>query len=81
MQKNQFVTTNKTKILQGIVKVAVSDASMYFRTDIWIGLYLNESAQTSLILQRQLQGYKTVDTPTKYQKVILEKLVLCILKK
>ena len=39
------------------------------------------SGQTSLLLLRQLRGYKTLDPTTKHQKAIPEKLVLHIYKR
>ena len=78
VQRNQFGTTRKKIILHVTVKSAILDVSASFRTHLQSNLTLDPSGQTSLILHRQLRGYKTLDRTRKYQKAIPEKLVLHI---
>ena len=78
VQRNQFGATHKPKLLRRTVKSAVSDVSTSFRTHLWVDLTLGASGKSPLSLQRQLQGYKYVDLPTKHQKAIPAKLVLHI---
>ena len=76
VQQNQFGTTRKKMLLHVTVKSAISDVSMSFRTHLWNELTLDSSGQTSLLLQRKLRGYKTLDPTTKYQKYIPAKIFL-----
>ena len=78
VQRNQSVTTKKQIILQGTVKSAILDVSASFRTHLWSDPTLDSSGQTSLILQRQLRGYKNLYPTTKHQKSIPENLALHI---
>ena len=80
VQQNQFGTTRKQIILHGTVKSAILDVSASFQTHLQSDPTLESSGQTSLILQRQLMGYKTLDPITKKQKAIPEKLVIHIYK-
>ena len=52
------------------VKSARSDVSASFWTHLRSYLTLEYSGQTSLLLQRKLRGYKTLDPTTKHQKAI-----------
>ena len=81
VQRNQFGATSKSKLLHVTVKAAVSDVSASFRTHLWGDLILDESGQRSLILQKHLRGYNSVDLPTKHQNSISAKLVFHIYKK
>ena len=62
--RNQFTTTKKYDLLHSTVKAAISDVSISFWMDLWSGLTIDKSGQKSLILQRQLRGYKSLDPPT-----------------
>ena len=71
----------KQILLHGNFKSSISDVSASFRTHLRSDPTLDSSGQKSLILQRQLRSYKTLDPPKKYQKSIPEKLVLHIYKR
>ena len=79
VQINRFGTTRKI-LFHGTVKSAISDVSaslwMHLRSDPNI----ESSYQAYLLLQRQLRGYKTLDSKTKHHKYIPAKLVLYIYK-
>ena len=81
VQRNQFDTTRKQIILHGNVKSAILDVSASFQTQLWSDQTLEASGQTSLLLQRQLRGYKTLDPTTKHQKYIPAKIVLHIYRR
>ena len=81
VRQNQFGTTRKQIILHRTVKSAISDISASFRTHLHRKPTLESSGQTSLILKRQLRGYKTLNPTTKHQKDIPTKLVLQIYKR
>ena len=68
-------------LLHGNVKCAILDVSASSRTHLRSDPTLESSGQKSLILQRQLRGYKTLDPTTKHQKAIPAKLVLNIYKR
>ena len=80
VQRNQFVTTRKHILLHRTVKSSILDVFAFFRTHLRSDPNLDSSGQKSLILQRQLKGYKTLYPLTKHQKAIPEKLVLHIYK-
>ena len=73
--------TNKDKILHGTVKYTVLDISASLWTVLWGNPTLDVSIQKTLILQRQIRGYKLVEPPTKNQKAIPAKLVFHIDRK
>ena len=81
VRRNQFSTTRKKILLRGTVKSAISDVSASFWTHLRSNPTLESLGQTSLLLQRQLWGYKTLDPTTKHQKAIPAKLVLHIYKR
>ena len=81
MRRNQFEKTRKHILLHVTVNYAISDVSASFRTHLQREPTLESSGQTSLILQKQLRGYKTLDPPTKHQKAIPSKLILHIYKR
>ena len=78
VQKKQFVTTKKQILLQVTVKSAILDVPASFWTHLRSDPTLESSGQKSLLLQRQLRGYKTMYPTTKHQKYIPEKLALHI---
>ena len=80
VRKNQSGITRKQILLHGTVKSAISDVSMSFQTHLRSDPTLESSGQTSLIIQRQLRGCKTLDPPTRHQKAIPANLVLHIYK-
>ena len=80
MRQNQFGTTRKQIILHVTVNYTILDVSAFFRTHVRSDLTLDSSGQTSLLLQRQIRGYKMLDPTTKHQKAIPENLVLHIYK-
>ena len=80
VQQNQFGTTRKQIILDGTIKSTISYVSASFRTQLWGDPTLESSGKISLLLQRQLRGYKTLDPTTKHQKYIPATLVLHIYK-
>ena len=81
VQRNQFGTTQRYKLLHGTFKAAVSDVSEHFHMHLRGGLNLYTSGQKYLSLQWQLWGYKLVYPPTKHQKSIPSRLVFRIYKK
>ena len=81
VQRNQFGKTGKHVLLHRTVKFAISDVSASFQTHLRSDPTLESSGQTSLIIQRQLRGSKTLDPPTKHQKAIPAKLILHIYKR
>ena len=81
VRRNQLGKTGKHILLHGAVKSAISDVSASLQTHLWSDTTLDSSGQTSLILQRQIRGYKTLKRPTKHQKAIPAKLVLNIYKR
>ena len=81
VRRNQSGKTGKHVLLHRTVKSAISDVSAPFRTHLRSDPTLESSGQTSLIIQRQLGGYKTLDPPTKHQKAIPAKLILHIYKR
>ena len=80
VQRNQFSRTNKQKILYGTVKSTILDVSVSFWMYLQRNLNLDSPGQTSLILDRELRGYKSLEPPTKHKIAITEKLVLHIYK-
>ena len=78
MQRNYFGTTRKQIRLHGTVKSVILDVSASFRTHLQSVPTLESSGQTYLPLQRQLRGYKTLETSKKHQKTIPENLVFHI---
>ena len=74
VRRNLFGTTRKQILLLGTVKSVILDVSAPFWTHLWSDLTLESSGQTSLLLQRQLRGYKTLDPTTKHQKATPAKL-------
>ena len=68
VQRKQFVTTKKDKLLHGTVKAAISDISVPFRTALWSDPTLYTARQKHLILKSQLRGYKSLNPPTKHHK-------------
>ena len=81
VQRNKFGKTRKHILLHGTVKSAILNISASFRTYLQSNPTLESSGKKSLILQRQLWGYKTLDPPTKHQKDIPESLFLNIYKR
>ena len=81
VQRNQFGTTKKNILLYGTVKSTISDVSVSFRTHLQSDPTLESSGQTSLLLQRKIRGYKTLDPTTKHQKAIPGKIVLHVYRK
>ena len=79
--KTSFAQLGKKILLHRTFKSAISDVSVSFRTDLWSDPTLESSGQTSLLLQRQLRGYKTLDPTTKHQKPLPAKLVFHIYKR
>ena len=75
MQRNQFGTKNKAKILHRTVNATVLDIPASFRTARWSDLSLYTPGQLSVIIQWKIQGYKLVETPTKHKNEKLAKLV------
>ena len=80
MQRNQFGATRKSKLLHGIVKASVSDISASFQTHLRADPTLDASGKRYLSLKHQIQGYKSVYTPTKHQKSIPANWVFRIYK-
>ena len=81
VRRNQFGKTRKKILLHGTVKSAISDISTSLQTQLQSEPTLESAGQTSLILQRQLRGYKTLDPTNKNQKAIPENLSLHIYKR
>ena len=81
VRKNQFGTSKEATLLHGTVKAAISDVYESLRTSLWSKLTLDMSVQKSLLLKRQLRGYKSLESTTKHHKEILANLVLHIYKK
>ena len=81
VRRNQFSATRKHKILHRTVKAAVLDISTSFRAHLWGNPTLVASGQSSISLQQQLQGYKSMEHPVNHQKVIPSKMVFRICKK
>ena len=81
-QCNETSSEQPGKILfHGTIKSAILDVSASFWTHVWVKPTLEYSGQTSLLLQRQLRGYKTLDPTTKHQKYTPENLFLHIYKR
>ena len=81
VQRFQFGTIRKHILLHGTVKPAISYVSASFWTHLRSDPTLESSGQTSLLLRRQLRGYKTLDPTRKPHKSIPSKLVLHIYKR
>ena len=81
VRRNQLGKTRKHILLHVTFKSAISDVYASFWTHLRSDPTLESSGQKSLILQRQLRGYKTLDPPTKQHKSIPAKLVLYIYKR
>ena len=81
VRRNQFGKTGKHVLLHGKVKSAILDVFVSFWTHLRSNPILDSSVQTSLIIQRQLRGYKTLEPPTKHQKAIPAELLLHIYKR
>ena len=64
-RRNQFVITKKDKLLHLTVKDSISDISASLEMDIWGDLTLDALVQKSIISQRKIQGYKSVEPPQK----------------
>ena len=77
---HDFDTIKKQTLLHGTVKSTISDVSTLFCMHPQIDLTLESSGHKPLILHRELRGYKYLYSPTKHQKYIPAKLVLCIYK-
>ena len=69
VQRNQFGTTQRYKLLHGTFKAAVSDVSEHFHMHLRGGLNLYTSGQKYLSLQWQLWGYKLVYPPHKTPEI------------
>ena len=78
LRRNQFGKTRKQILLHGTVNSTISDVSASFRTHPRSNPKLEALGQTSFLLKRQLQGYKTLDPTTKRQKYIPKNPVLHI---
>ena len=72
---------NKSKLLHGTFKASVLDISAFLWAALQSNLTLYASGQKSLILQLQLLGYKSVETPNTHQKIILSNVVIKIYRK
>ena len=81
VQRNQFGTNRKQILLHRTVKSNILDVSESFWMHLWSDPNLEYSGQTSLLLQRQIRGYKTLDQTTKHPKAIPQNLVLHIYKR
>ena len=81
VRRNHFGTTMKQILLHETVKSSILDVSASFWTHLQSNPNLESSGQTSLLLQKQLRGYKTLDPTTKHQKAIPAKIVLHIYKR
>ena len=73
--KNQFGTTKNSKVFHRTVKSGVLDICESFRISLQSDLSLDSLVHESLIFQQQIRGYKKVEPPTKYQKVVPSKLL------
>ena len=80
MQRKQFVTTEKQALRHGTIKFAILDLPVFFRMHLQSNPDLESSGQASLILHRQLRGYKYLYPKMKHHKCIPAKLVLHIYK-
>ena len=81
VQRNQVGVTKKSKLLHGNIKSAILGVSASFRMNLWGDPTLDAWGKISLILHRQLWGYKSVHLPTKNHKAIPDKLVFHIYNK
>ena len=80
VRRNQVGKTRKQIILHITAKSVILDVTASFRTQLRSDPTLESSGQISLLLQRQLMGYKTLEPTTKHRKATQAKLVLHICK-
>ena len=66
VQRKQFGTTNKTKLLHGTLKAAISNVTEFFQKNLQSDPTLYSSEQKSLILQRKLTDYKSLYPSNKH---------------
>ena len=68
VQRKQFGTTNKTKLLHGTFKSSIWDVTEFFQKTLQSDSTLYASEQKSLILQRKLRDCKSLYPSNKHYK-------------
>ena len=58
VRRNEYGKTRKTQLCKGTVSSTISNICMPFRTNLRYDLTLESSGNKSILLQRQMHGYK-----------------------